>query len=178
MKGSSYQIFFAALGLISLTIILISAILTADVNIIPMPYPESATGERVPVYDAVQYQTQSGVEKESSEGRAIFVKRPYGYIQSSQNGQANLSIIKTVIDRHSRDKAVIRGEIKNLDEKTIDLVIITFNLYNADGAQIGNAYASVDYLGPKTTWKFETEPIEKTDFQFERYASIYTGVFN
>ena len=170
-------------GVLSLTaiccfvVLLLSVALTAD--FIPAPSYEMVSASDVPILDEVQYRAQSSVEKEDvHDGQTLYLKRPYGYIQSSQKSQGNLSIIKTSIERYSKSKAVIKGEIKNLDEKTIDLVVVTFNLYNADGNQIGNAYASIDYLGPKGTWKFMTDPIERSDFQFEKYASIYIGVFD
>ena len=170
-------------GILTLTaiccfvIFLLSTAIVAD--IVPAPSLGIVSKDFVPVYDAVQYQSQQSVEKEQvTGGNVFFIKRPYGYIQSNRESQANLSIIKTNIDRYSNDNAVIRGEIKNLDDKTIDLIVITFNLFNADGYQIGNAYASIDYLAPKTTWKFRTDPIERSDFQFERYGSIYIGEFN
>lgn len=169
-------------GILSLTaiccfiVLLCSTVLYAD--ILPISSLEAVPPDSVPVFDAVQYQSQSSIEKEDiSSGLTLFLKRPYGYIQSTKESQANLSIVKTNIERSSKSKAVISGEIKNLDDKTIDLVVLTFNLYNADGDQIGNAYASIDYLSPKTSWKFMTDPIERSDFQFERYGSIYIGVF-
>jgi hypothetical protein len=169
-------------GILSLTaicclvILFLSAALSAD--IIQNPSYQTISGDVVPIYDAVQYQSQACVEKEGiNDGMELYLKRPYGYVRSTADSQANLSIVKTYIERYSKSKSVIRGEIKNLDDKTIDLVVITFNLYNADGDQIGNAYASIDYLSPKTTWKFTTDPIERSDFQFERYGSIYIGVF-
>jgi len=159
-----------------LGILLLSSVIPAE--IIPDSSSQMISDDIVPIYDAVQYQTQASVQKEQvDDSMTLYLKRPYGYIRSSADSGANLSIIKTYIERYSKSKAVIKGEIKNLDDKTIDLVVITFNLYNADGDQIGNAYASIDYLSPKTTWKFVTEPIERSDFQFERYGSIYIGVF-
>jgi hypothetical protein len=156
-------------------LLLLSVVLVADFTQDLVQEAVSTSG--VPVLDSAQYQAQGTVVKEGTDGMRLYLKRPYGYLQSSKGGQANLSIIKTSIERSSKSKAVIKGEIKNLDNKVIDLVVLTFNLYNADGDQIGNAYASIDYLSPQTSWKFSTDPIERSDFQFEKYASIYIGVF-
>lgn len=136
------------------------------------------SGNNYPVYDAVNYQVQSTIQKEEANGKKIFVTRPFGYLECTEDSPVNLSIKKTYIDRVSEDKAYIKGEIKNLDDKTIDLIVITFNLFNADGEQIGNAYASIDYLEPKKIWKFSTEPIIRSDFKFERYGSVFTGVYS
>ena len=135
-------------------------------------------GNSVPVYDSVNYQVQSTIEKEDSHGRKIFVSRPFGYLECTEDSMVNLSIKKTYIDRISRDKAYIKGEIRNLDDKTIDIIVLTFNLFNADGDQIGNAYATIDYLEPKKTWKFSTDVIDRSDFKFERYGSIFTGYYD
>ncbi|MDD1723874.1 MAG: FxLYD domain-containing protein, partial [Methanospirillum sp.] len=117
-------------------------------------------GDQVQEYSPGQYEIKNTiVRKEEPMGRTFYVKRPFGYVECTEVGEATLSIIKTYVDRVSRDKAYIRGEIKNLDDKTIDVIILTFNLFNADGDQIGNAYVSLDYFGPKKTWEFSTEPI-------------------
>lgn len=135
-------------------------------------------GNSIPVYDSVNYQVQSTIEKEDSNGRKIFVSRPFGYLECTEDSMVNLSIKKTYIDRISRDKAYIKGEIRNQDDKTIDIIVLTFNLFNADGDQIGNAYATIDYLEPKKTWKFSTDVIDRSDFKFERYGSIFTGYYD
>ncbi|PWR74075.1 FxLYD domain-containing protein [Methanospirillum lacunae] len=175
MNGHLLPVILSITAICGIAILLFSAV-TADY--IPLPSFGIPPQNSVPVFDAAQYQTQTSVEKEDvTPGMTMYVQRPYGYIKSTQASQVNLSIIKTDIERISKSTSVIKGEIKNLDEKTIDLIVITFNLYNADGDQIGNAYTSIDYLAPKSTWKFVTDPIERSDFQFEQYGSIYVGVF-
>jgi hypothetical protein len=157
-------------------LLLVSTALSAD--LIPGMAPDISTSG-VPVMDGTQYQSQSVAPQEDPDaGTTLYLKRPFGYIQSTKASHANLSILKTSIERQSKSTSVIKGEIKNLDDKVIDLIVLTFNLYNADGAQIGNAYASIDYLSPKATWKFMTDPIERSDLQFEKYGSIYIGVFD
>jgi len=131
----------------------------------------------LPVYDTAQNQILDNIREESHAGQKLYVSRPFGYLECTGDSNVNLSIIKTYIDWVSGDEAFIKGEIKNLDDRTIDLIIITFNLYNADGHQIGNAYASINYLEPKNTWKFTTEPINTPGFKFERFGSIFTGVY-
>lgn len=176
MSGHTLPGFFLTAVLCCLGVLLFSSALSAE--IIPNPLARTSTGDVVPIYDAVQYQSQESVEKEMIEnGMTLYLKRPYGYVQTTADTGANLSIVKTEILRYSESRAVIKGEIKNLEDRMIDLIVITFNLYNADGDQIGNAYASIDYLSPKATWKFVTDPIERSDFQFERYGSIFVGAF-
>jgi hypothetical protein len=140
--------------------------------------PESR-GPDLSLLDAANQKSMySDAVEDVDGGKTIYVKRPYGYLQSTKESSANLSIVKTSIQHYSESRSTIKGEIKNLDDKVIDIIVLTFNLYNADGAQIGNAYATVDYLSPKATWKFETDPIERSDLQFEKYGSIYIGIFD
>lgn len=166
-------IFTSILGFFSILILACSCLVVSD-----QVFSIEDIENTFPLYDTVNFKVQDTILKDGSNGRTCYISRPFGYIESSEDSQVNLSIKKTYIDRVSRDKAYIRGEIKNLDDKTIDIIIITFNLFNADGKQIGNAYASIDYLEPKTEWVFSTEPIAGSDFKFERYGSIYAGVFN
>jgi hypothetical protein len=175
MNGQLSPMILSITAICGIVILLFS---TVAADNIPLPSIGVPPQNSVPIFDAAQYQTQTSVEKEDViPGMTMYVQRPYGYIKSTQASQVKLSIIKTDIERISKSTSVIKGEIKNLDEKTIDLIVITFNLYNADGDQIGNAYASIDYLAPKSTWKFVTDPIDRSDFQFEQYGSIYVGVF-
>lgn len=49
----------------------------------------------------------------------------------------------------------ITGSIKNNTDKQYSYVQVTFNLYDADGAQIGTALANINNLEPNGTWKFK-----------------------
>lgn len=140
--------------------------------------PATENGESSSQVDgSAQYQIQNYVREENSNGRRLYVSRPFGYLECNGDSNVNLSIIKTYIDWVSEDEAYIRGEIKNQDDKTIDIIVLTFNLFNANGYQIGNAYATIDYLEPKSTWKFSTDPIKNPEFKFDRFGSIFTGVY-
>jgi hypothetical protein len=165
-------------------LIIICLILT----ILSLPAVSDTISEQLPVLvngnaplqvsDPAEYQSLESILDTNRDGMKYYVARPFGYQECTGDSDANLSIIKTYIDWVSGDEAYIRGEIKNLDDKTIDLIVITFNLFDANGDQIGNAYASIDYLEPKKTWKFSTEPIIKPAFKFERYGSIFTGIYS
>ena len=76
---------------------------------------------------------------------------PFGYLECTEDSQVNLSIRKTYIDRVARDKAYIKGEIRNLDDKTIAIILITFNLSYADGDQIATPMPTIDYLLSKNS---------------------------
>ena len=49
----------------------------------------------------------------------------------------------------------ITGSIKNNTDKQYSYVQVTFNLYDADGAQIGSALANINNLEPNGLWKFK-----------------------
>ena len=49
----------------------------------------------------------------------------------------------------------ITGTIKNNTNKQYSYVQVTFNLYDANGAQIGTALANINNLEANGTWKFK-----------------------
>jgi len=48
------------------------------------------TGNSFPVYDSVQYQIQDTIQKEGTEGRRLFISRPFGYLECTEDSQVNL----------------------------------------------------------------------------------------
>jgi hypothetical protein len=67
-----------------------------------------------PLFDQVQYKVQDTVEKEGTHGKKLYVTRPFGYLECTEDSEVNLSIRKTYIDWVSKDKAYIKGEIQTL----------------------------------------------------------------
>ena len=49
----------------------------------------------------------------------------------------------------------VNGTIKNNTDKQYSYVQVTFNLYDASGAQIGTAMANINNLEGNGTWKFK-----------------------
>ncbi len=49
----------------------------------------------------------------------------------------------------------VTGSIKNNTDKEYSYVQVTFNLYDAEGAQIGTAMANINNLEANGTWKFK-----------------------
>jgi len=49
----------------------------------------------------------------------------------------------------------VSGVITNVSSETMSYVSITFNLYDASGAVLGNAWANMNNLPPGTDWKYE-----------------------
>jgi hypothetical protein len=110
-----------------------------------------------------------------SDASTLLVQRPYGYVVTTRYNDANLSLQSSTLDRSGQDGAVIRGTIHNGSQNEIGIAIIAFNLFDASGNQIGNAYASIDFLAPRTSWRFVTDPISNSDLQFYRFAHFFTS---
>lgn len=49
----------------------------------------------------------------------------------------------------------IEGSIKNNTDKEYSYVQVTFNLYDADGVQVGTAMDNINHLDANGTWKFK-----------------------
>jgi len=111
----------------------------------------------------------------SSHSPTLLVQRPYGYVLTTCYNDANLSLHASTLDRSGNDGAVIRGTVQNGNPEEIGIAIIAFNLFDASGNQIGNAYASIDFLAPRTNWRFVTDPILHPDVQFYRFAHFFTS---
>jgi hypothetical protein len=113
----------------------------------------------------------------SSEPSTLLVERPYGYISTKRYNDVDLSLSSSELDKSQPEGTVIRGLVRNVNPKEIGVVVIVFNLFDASGNQVGNAYASVDFLSPRTNWRFVTEPILRSDVQFHRFAYFFTGSY-
>lgn len=57
----------------------------------------------------------------------------------------------------------ITGTLVNNTDKDKSYLQIEYNLYDADGAQIGTALANIDNLKAGGTWKFEAESMEEPE---------------
>ena len=57
----------------------------------------------------------------------------------------------------------ITGTLVNNTDEDKSYLQIEYNLYDADGAQIGTALANINNLKAGGTWKFEATSMEKTE---------------
>lgn len=69
------------------------------------------------------------------------------------NGELN-----TVNENYS---SYIIGSLKNTTSKTYSYAQVTFNLYDADGAQIGTALDNINNWEPDGLWKFKAMILEQ-----------------
>jgi hypothetical protein len=111
-------------------------------------------------------------------GTKCLVIRPYGYVETYADNHNNISVLSSEIERDRDGTAYITGKIRNLDNERIDVIIVTFALFDSEGNQIGNTYANLDYLEPKGTWHFRSDPVTLKDFAFDRFASVFTGSYS
>lgn len=74
---------------------------------------------------------------------------------SSSSESADYTIADETLDKSNSYMPVITGTLTNNGTTDKSYVGITYNLYDADGNQIGNAYANTNNLKAGSTWKFQ-----------------------
>ena len=107
----------------------------------------------------------------------LLVKRPYGYLLTTETDNSVLALHSSNLDKSGPDGAVIRGTVYNASQDEIGVVVLVFNLFDAAGNQLGNAYASLDFLAGRTTWRFVTDPVPYPDIQFYRFAHFFSNSY-
>lgn len=70
-------------------------------------------------------------------------------------------IVGDVTSESDQFATYISGVIKNNSGKDCSYVQITFNMYDADGNQVGTALDNINNLEKSGTWKFKAMSIEK-----------------
>ncbi len=107
------------------------------------------------------------------QGKA-YIQRPYGYTEFV-SVPSDVAIAETHIVQDSSGNRFVAGTLRNKATTRADFVQITFNLFNSNGAQVGNAIASVYYLRGGSDWKFQAEPAVPADYQYHETAAIFVG---
>lgn len=70
-------------------------------------------------------------------------------------------IVGDVTSESDQFATYISGVIKNNSGKDCSYVQVTFNMYDADGNQVGTALDNINNLEKDGTWKFKAMAIEK-----------------
>ena len=109
------------------------------------------------------------------EGSEKFVSRPWGYEKFVANPALHATLQETRVETDSSGRFYLTGRIKNDSQYTAEYIEVTFNLYNANGALIGNAVASAYFLPAGKTWVFRTNSFDTTGYQFNELAEIFTA---
>jgi hypothetical protein len=128
-----------------------------------------------PVYASVPQAVQSDVPQEIPILPSAYIRRPYGYQQHSVSGTHLVTPVESHVETDQSGNQVIVGRVKNDGSATIDLVVVTLNLYDANGYLIGNRYASADFLKPGRNFKYTTLPITEKGFVNFEVADIFSG---
>ncbi len=65
------------------------------------------------------------------------------------------TVTEEVMDTSNGFAVYIDGTLTNNTENEVGYIQVEYNLYDADGAQVGTALANTNNLQPGGTWKFE-----------------------
>jgi hypothetical protein len=106
----------------------------------------------------------------------VYVKRPYGYVPSTYNPGYQAKLQESHLDKDmvTGERRIV-GTVKNIGSETIDLTVVTADLYNNQGYLIGTVSVEVYYLEPGKTWEFRTEPITFPDYSYYEISRVFTG---
>lgn len=77
----------------------------------------------------------------------------------ASTAEADYSIAEETLDTSNEYNAMITGTFTNNTDKDLSYVQISYNIYDADGAQIGNAYANANDVKAGASWKFEASTL-------------------
>lgn len=75
--------------------------------------------------------------------------------QPQQEKPEPYTVSEEVLDTSNQFAVTITGTLTNNTESEKSYIQITYNLYDADGAQVGTALANTNNLKAGGTWKFE-----------------------
>lgn len=103
---------------------------------------------------------------------SAYIGRSYGYAPYVTPPDYRLTLIEAAGRRDTSGNVIIFGRVKNEGPDSLTYLHMTFNLFDASGNQLGNAHASIEYLGSGKTWRFETEPAPGTGYQFFELARV------
>jgi hypothetical protein len=128
-----------------------------------------------PMYQSIPQAAQTNAPQNIPSLPSAYIRRPYGYQQYSVSGTYLITPVESHVETDQSGNQVIVGRVKNEGSTTVDLVVVTLNLYDANGFLIGNRYASADFLKPGRTFKYTTSPITETGFVNFEVADIFSG---
>jgi len=109
------------------------------------------------------------------EGSEKFVSRTWGYEKFVANPALHATLQETRVETDSSGRLYLTGRIKNDSQTGIEFIQVTFNIYNANGALIGNAIANAYFLPAGKTWVYTTNSFDASTYQFNELAEIFTA---
>ena len=67
----------------------------------------------------------------------------------------DLRVVDYKMQANGGNKKIVTGSLKNKSNRHYTQVAVSFNLYDAKGALVGNTKATIANLDPHGTWKFD-----------------------
>jgi len=116
----------------------------------------------------------SGDSSQKQVTPQYYLKTPYGYILTNPRTGVRLAIIEIKEEVDVAGQKYLTGRIKNEENFRINHITVNFNLFNSNGYIVGNAYASVNSLGPGKVWKFSTNSFPSKDYHYYEMAEVFT----
>lgn len=101
-----------------------------------------------------------------------YIERSYGYVPYSPPPEYRLTVIESNSRRDASGNVIIYGKVKNEGPGSLSYLQITFHLLDSSGNLVGNAHAHVEYFGSGKIWRFESDPVPGTNFQYFEIAGI------
>lgn len=93
-------------------------------------------------------------------------------VQTSSNNQEKFTLVSDKRTTDALGTTYIEGEIKNNTDKSYSYVQVTFNLYDANGAQLGTAVDNINNLEANATWKYKALGLVTEKVSSYKFAEI------
>lgn len=89
---------------------------------------------------------------------------------SQSEKKENLVLVSSEMNYDGYSTTYIEGTIENKSDKEYSYVQVTFNLFDAEGNQLGTAVANINNLQPNASWKYKaigltTQKVERFELQ-------------
>lgn len=90
----------------------------------------------------------------------------------AEEKKESLSIEGEVVEERDAFSLYLTGVVKNNTDREKAYAQITFNLFDAEGNQIGTAMDNINNLAPGGTWKFKAMALTSDDVASYEFAGI------
>lgn len=82
-------------------------------------------------------------------------------ISNAFAGPGSIAVAGLTVDRNEYGIATISGQATNQADKVAKSVFIRFDLFDAQGALVGNTITHAQNLKPGAKWNFQVQAVEK-----------------
>lgn len=100
---------------------------------------------------------------------AFFGNSTKSHISKDVQKQEELILESSELNYDEWDNAYIEGTIKNNTNDDYSYVQVSFNLFDAEGNQIGTAWTNISHLKANGTWKYKASALIDDDNKIYRY---------